>query len=368
MPHPIDGMEPTVPRSAWHRLRVTRLERPTADAVAVTLAVPAAAASAFAFRAGQHVTVRHRVDGQELRRTYSACPPPGEPTALRLVVKRLGPGGFADHAHRVLAEGDTLDVAPPAGSFRLTDRPGVHHVMVAGGSGVTPLLAMAAAALRDDPSCRVSLLHASRDARSALLSEELSDLKDGHVGRFCVLHVLSRETQAASLLRGRIDADRLRALLCLLEADPEQDDVHFYLCGPLGLVTTAREALLRWGAGPDRVRLELFAAADRASRPPPLVPASPSRRITVRLGGRTTTATTDPADRSLLDTVVRVRPEAPYSCRAGLCGTCRAKVVSGSAMTAPPRSGPGPEEPADGYVLTCRAVPRSATVELDFDI
>ncbi|MET9610786.1 ferredoxin--NADP reductase [Streptomyces sp. NPDC006512] len=365
-PPPAGGSAaPTAAHNTWHRLRVTRLERPAPDAVAVTLALPEDLAPAFAFRAGQHVTVRHRADGRELRRTYSACPPPGEPAALRLVVKRLGPGGFADHAQHVLAEGDTLDVAPPTGTFRLADHPGAHHVMVAGGSGITPLSAMAAAALRDDPACRVSVLHAARDARSALLADELSDLKDAHLDRFCALHVLSREAQAAGLLSGRADAARLRSLLALLEADPADEDTHFYLCGPQGLVTAARETLLGAGAGRDRVRQELF-AADGTFAPPPADPAAPGRRITVRLAGRTTTTTTDPADRSLLDTVVRARPEAPYSCRAGLCGTCRAKVVRGS-VTTPPRTAPGTAEQTDGYVLTCRTAPDSAALELDFD-
>ncbi|MGW1077681.1 2Fe-2S iron-sulfur cluster-binding protein [Streptomyces sp. NPDC002537] len=351
--------------TGWHRLRVAGLERLTDDAVAIRLDVPEHLADAFAHRAGQHVAVRHVLDGTELRRSYSVCLPPGEDSGLRLVVKRLGPGGFAEYATTRLAVGDTLELAPPTGGFRLADRPGAHHVLFAGGSGITPLLSMAAAALRDDPQCRVSLVYANRTASSVLLADELADLKDAYVDRFFVLYVLTQETREAELLSGRVDSGRLPKLLALLGAEPGERN-HFYLCGPWGLVEQVREALACWGADPARVRFELFSTGDgppearvrdRAVRP---------GRVTARLAGRTTVAAMEAGDRVVLDAVLRARPETPYSCRDGLCGTCRAKVVSGSVLM-DRQYALDEAQLADGYTLACRARPESDEVALDFD-
>ncbi|QKV96254.1 2Fe-2S iron-sulfur cluster binding domain-containing protein [Streptomyces sp. NA02950] len=356
--------------TGWHRLRVRSVEPLTDDAVAVSLEVPEALAGVFAHRPGQHVTVRHVLDGRELRRSYSVCPPPppGACGGLRLVVKRLGAGGFAEYATGDLAAGDHLELAPPTGDFRLVARPGAHHVLIAAGSGITPLLSMAQAALRDDRACRVSLVYANRTARSVLLADELADLKDAHPGRFFVLHVLSRETRESDLLSGRVDAGRLPGLLALLGAEPG-DDAYFYLCGPWGLVAEARAALTAWGAGPERVRFELFSAGT-ALREGPDDPAPASGgtagRITARLGGRTTVTTMEPADRTVLDALLRARPELPYSCRDGLCGSCRARVTAGR-VTLGRQYALGADELAAGYTLACRARPESDEIEFDFD-
>ncbi|MFD7663691.1 2Fe-2S iron-sulfur cluster-binding protein [Streptomyces sp. NPDC059788] len=364
----MDGPEPPAGirgTSGWYRLRVAEVTRLADDAVAIGLDVPDRLADVFAHRAGQHVVVRHRLDGRELRRSYSVCLPPASSSGLRLVVRRLGSGGFAEYATRVLATGDVLELTPPTGGFRLAGHPGAHHVLVAGGTGITPLLSMAAAALRDDPRCRVSLIHAERTSRSVLLADELADLKDAYLDRFSVLHVLSRETREAELLSGRIDGERLPKLLALLGAEPGGSD-HFYLCGSSGMVGTVRRALTRWGADPARVRYELFSADGDPHEPPARVSRDRAERISVCLGGRTTVTAMAPGDRVVLDAVLRARPETPYSCRDGLCGSCRAKVTSG-AVTMDRQFALDAAELAAGYTLTCRARPDSDEVRLDFD-
>jgi len=364
--------------AGWHRLPVARVEPLGDDAVAVTLDVPEPLAGTFAHRAGQHVTVRHRPDGREIRRSYSVCPPPGERDCLRLVVKRLGAGGFAEYATTRLARGDVLELAPPKGDFRLAEQPGAHHVLIAGGSGITPLLSMAAAALRDDPHSRVSLLYASRASGSVLLADELADLKDAHLERFHVLHLLSREAREAELLSGRIDAGRLPKLLALLGADTDAvadtdadtdtgRERWFYACGPRGLVEAVRQGLAAAGVQPARVRFELFTTGGEAWEPPARDhPARPGGRVTARLAGRTSTAAMEPGDRVVLEAVLRARPETPYSCRDGLCGTCRAKVTAG-VLTMDRQYALGEAELAAGYTLACRARPETDEVGLDFD-
>ncbi|MFF9767588.1 2Fe-2S iron-sulfur cluster-binding protein [Streptomyces sp. NPDC014636] len=369
---------PTTSRRAteFHPLRVAAVDKLTDDAVAITLDVPNHLADAFTHRAGQHLTVRHfpgRPDGKEIRRSYSICTPPNrsqDPACgLRIVVKRLGDGGFGEYALTLLGAGDTLVVGPPTGGFRLAEQPGAHHVLVAGGSGITPLLSMAAAALREDPTCRVSMVYANQTSMSVLLADELADLKDAYVDRFFLLNVLSQETQGVTLLSGRIDTARLPRLLELLDAEPD-DSTHFYLCGPWGLVAAVRATLTEWGADPSRIRTELFTTGGEPAGPPPepvdrSAPAARAR-VTARLAGRTTVFPMEPEDDVVLDAVLRARPETPYSCRDGLCGTCRAKVVRGSVRM-DRQYALGPDELDRGYALACRARAVSAEVELDFD-
>ncbi|MFE7898174.1 2Fe-2S iron-sulfur cluster-binding protein [Streptomyces sp. NPDC057424] len=357
---------PTGPSAGWHRLRVARVRPLTDDAVALTLDLPDGPADAFAHRPGQHVTVRHVLHGTEIRRSYSICPPPFGRPELRLVVKRLGSGGFAEYAMTVLRAGETLDVAPPTGAFGLVEHPGAHQVMVAAGSGITPLLPMAAAALRADPRCRVSLIHTERTARSVLLADELADLKDAYVDRFQPLYLLTRETREAELLTGRLDATRLPALMRAVGAEPD-GDTYFYLCGPWEMVTSVREALTAWGADPARTRVELFSAAPRDPAPPRAAPHGHRARITASFGGQTAVTAMTDQDRVVLDALLRARPDIPYSCREGLCGSCRAKVVHGSVTTGP-QYVLGSAELAAGYTLACRARPETDETELDFDL
>ncbi|MGM9384655.1 2Fe-2S iron-sulfur cluster-binding protein [Streptomyces antibioticus] len=369
-------MNPTASRSprrtGWYPLTVTRKEPLTEDAVAVTLDVPPDLAATFAAVPGRHVVVRHRRPGRELRRAYSVCPPPGAPDALRLVIQRATSDGFGAHARTALAVGDTLELAPPTGTFGLPPIPGAHHVLIAGGSGITPLAAMAAGALRDDPGCRVSLVHAARTAGTALLADELAELKDAFVDRFTALYVLSRERRESDLFTGRIDADRLRRLLTLLDARPGDRATTFSLCGPWGLVETVRTALTAWGAPAGTVRRELFSADGAPGElpddhgPAPSAPTPGSSRVRAVIGGRTTAVTMAPGDRVVLDPVLRARPEVPYACRDGVCGSCRALVVSGE-VTLGRQHALDPRDLAAGYTLACRARPATPDLTLDFD-
>lgn len=353
-------------QTGWFPLAVSRLDRLAADTVAITLEVPERLSGTFGHRAGRHVVVRHRRGGVEVRRSYSICPPPDDPGRLRLIVRRVSPEGFGAYAVTELAVGDRLDVSPPAGSFRLDATPGAHHVLVAGGTGIAPLLAMAAEALRDDPHCRVSLLYAGRDTGTLLLADELADLKDMYLSRFTVLYVLSRERREADLLSGRIDAERLPRLLAPLGTDADAATA-FYLCGPWGLVEAARSALVRAGTPSGQVRVELFSTDGAPAAPEtPRAPAVAGVRITVRLAGRTSAAAMLPGDRVILDAMLRARPDTPYSCRVGLCGSCRARVVRGSADL-DSQYALSPAELAAGYTLACRARPTTQEIELDFD-
>lgn len=366
----------TRPRTGWHRLEVTEVRRLTADAVAVGLDVPAALREVFAHRPGQHVVVRHhRADG-ELRRSYSVCPPPHDPRALRLVVKRGAPDGFGAHATSRLAPGDRLELSPPTGDFALPDLPGAHHVLLAGGSGITPLAAMAAHALRHDPACRVSLVHSVPTSADALLADELAELKDAFLDRLTVLYVLTREDRGHGdgPFGARIDAGSLARLLAATDARPGPDTV-FALCGPPGLVDTARQVLADRGADPALVRWELFTAPGTSRRAPgtaapvrtaAAVPGAGETRVTALLDGRRRVATVLPQDTAILDALLRADPDVPYACREGVCGSCRAKVLSGR-VAAEDQYALDQGDRAAGYTLVCRARPSTPEITLDFD-
>ncbi|WP_426570191.1 2Fe-2S iron-sulfur cluster-binding protein [Streptomyces canus] len=377
-PAPLDGV-PTGPprRTGWHALDVTEVRHLAAETVAVTLDVPAALRDVFTHHPGQHVTVRHRRAGAELRRSYSVCPPPHAPETLRLVIKRVGPGGFGDHATTRLARGDQLELSPPTGTFALPELLGAHHVLLAGGTGITPLAPMAAHALRRDPSCRVSLVHSVRTSADAVLADEVAEMKDEFVDRLTVLYVLTREDRGSGggPLARRLDAAGLRRLLAAVDARPGPDTT-FALCGPPGLIDTARQVLAERGADPSLVRWELFTAGGTAQRAPEPAgpapePAGPApeagaARVTALLDGRRRAATVLPHDPALLDALLRTHPDVPYACREGVCGSCRAKVLSGQ-VTADRQHALDERDRADGYTLVCRARPRTPEITLDFD-
>jgi len=368
------------PRTGLHPLRVTEVRHLTADTVAVTLDVPAALRAVFAHRPGQHVVVMHRHGDGALRRGYSVCPPPHAPESLRLVIKRGGPDGFGAHATTRLAPGDHLELSPPTGDFALPELPGAHHVLLAGGTGITPLAPMAAHALRRDPACRVTLVHSVRTSADAVLADELAELKDEFVDRLTVLYVLTREdpgSEGGPLAR-RLDATGMRRLLAAVDARPGPDTT-YALCGPPGLVDTARRVLAEDGADPALVRWELFTTGGTAQRPsepggtappPPepagLAPRTGQARVTALLDGRRRVASVLPRDTALLDALLRAHPDVPYACREGVCGSCRAKVLSGQ-VTADRQHALDERDRAAGYTLVCRARPRTPEITLDFD-
>ena len=360
----------------FHRLRVGTVEPLTEDAVRIVFAVPEPLREAYRYIAGQHLTIRYRAPGtdEQLRRSYSICEPPppdGPPAQLSIAVKRHGPGGFADYAVRKLAAGDEFDVLTPVGGFHA--HPGelqsgrVHVVAIAAGSGITPVLAILTDALRTNPQSTAALLYGNRTSADVMFLDELARLAQQYGPRFEVRHVLSREDHRPPLLTGRIDRTRLPRLLDAIGAGP--DDA-YYLCGPYGLVSDGRAVLAERGAS--HVRFELFAtgglpapkpadaAADRAAD------IKHRAHITVTLGGRTTRSELRAGDTSLLAAVLRDRPEVPYACTDGLCGTCRARLVSGTAETARDYA-LEPDEKSGGFLLTCQSLPTSDEVSLDFD-
>lgn len=359
------------PRLRFHGLAVTGIDTAAADgsAVAVTCGVPEHLRDVFAFRPGQHVTVRASVDGRPIRRCYSLCSTPAELSrhgVIRLGIRRMASGAFSAHRVGTLAVGDVLDVLPPVGTFGTAVAPGRrrHYGAIVAGSGITPVLSLVTTALATETASTFTVLYANRSVDSTMFAEDLSDLKDRYPRRLHLVDVFSRGHSQTGLTVTRLDAATLSTLFEGIVAAAAVQE--WFLCGPIGLVQAARRTLLDRGVHRSAVHTELFGLGRRTSRPvvPARCPGTAGPEVRMLLDGRSSTVHMGTAN-SVLDAALVTRSETPYSCRTGVCGTCRARVTSGAV-----RMGSNwsltEEELAAGYVLTCQAVPTTDQVTVDF--
>jgi ring-1,2-phenylacetyl-CoA epoxidase subunit PaaE len=340
-------------------LRVAAVDELCDDAVAITFDAP----GGFAFQPGQSLTVRRIVDGAEARRSYSICAPAGD--RPRIGVREVSGGAVSRWLVRDVKPGDRIEALPPSGRFVPDVGPAGHHGLIAAGSGITPVLSIAASVLRN-PDSRVTLLYGNRRSHTVMFADELADLKDRYPDRIAITHVLSREARDVDLFSGRLDADKLRTLLPIV-CDPQSVD-HWWLCGPYGLVTGAKQVLADLGFGSDRVHQELFYVEDVA--PPPAThtesaPEAPASQVTVVLDGRATTVAL-PRTTTILEGAQRVRPDLPFACKGGVCGTCRARVIKGDVHMRR-NFALDVNETDDGFVLTCQSTPLTDEVTADYD-
>jgi ring-1,2-phenylacetyl-CoA epoxidase subunit PaaE len=358
----VSARPPRPGRGRFHELAVARVDRLCDDAVAVTFDVPAGLAELFRFRPGQSLTLRRVLDGREQRRSYSICSAAGE--APRIGVREVPGGAISGWLVREVRPGDRIEVQPPAGTFTPDLGVPARHVLMAAGSGITPILSITASALRE-PGTEATLLYGNRRADSVMFADEVADLKDAHPARLQLAHVLSREPQEVELFSGRMDAAKLRQLLPAVCEVGRVD--HWWLCGPFGMVTDAMDVLSELGVPRDRIHRELFYVEDE---PPaqehhdePVVAGGSD--VTVVLDGRTTTITI-PRDTPVLDGAQRARPDLPFACKGGVCGTCRARLRSGEVRMRRNFALEQAELDA-GYVLTCQSLPVSDELTVDYD-
>jgi len=348
-----------VRRADFHRLTVKRVEPLTDDSAAITFSVPGDLAGAFAFAAGQSLTVRR---GEE-RRTYSICAPAG--AAPRIGVREVAGGAVSGWLVHTVKPGDTLEVQAPSGTFTPDLTVPGRHVLIAAGSGITPMMSIAASVLGADDKSTVTLLYGNRRTDTVMFADEVADLKDAYPARMQVVHVLSREPQEVELHSGRLDAERLTALLPATLDVPSVD--HWWLCGPFAMVNDAIAVLHGLGVDAGRIHRELFWVGDE----PPAeavhddAPVGEGASLTVILDGRSTSLLL-PAGTPVLDGAQKVRPDLPFACKGGVCGTCRAKIVAGEAAMR--RNYALEQREIDaGYVLTCQALARTGEITVDYD-
>ncbi|MEO1482544.1 MAG: 1,2-phenylacetyl-CoA epoxidase subunit PaaE [Myxococcota bacterium] len=348
-------------------LEVAAVERQTEDSVAVALTVPPEHKERFGYRPGQFLTLRQEIGGEDVRRTYSLCSAPDE-ALLRVGIKEIPDGRFSTFANRELRAGDVLEVMPPDGRFGTLAEDvaseGAHYLGIAAGSGITPILSIVKSTLRSEADSRFTLIYGNRTTQSVMFREELEGLKNRYPRRLQLFYIMSRERQDIELLNGRIDEDKCERLFGAVIDVPSLDAA--FLCGPQGMVETARESLAKHGMAADRVKAELFTVAGAA--PPPIVrreEATGDVRIEVKLDGHSTEIFGF-RDEYVLDTALRAGLDLPFACKGGVCCTCKAKLIDGNVEMSV-NYGLEPDEIADNYVLTCQALPRTDTVAIDYD-
>ena len=375
-------------RATFHTLKVAEVRRLTADAIEVTFAVPEDLADQYDYVAGQYVALRKELPDDEgnpfeLRRSYSICAAPvrGE---IRVAIKRDLGGVFSTWANESLVAGDEIDVMSPAGAFiskhkmtGMNDPESIetenenNFVAVAAGSGITPVIAIARTVLAANETTRFDLIYANKAAMDVMFLEELADLKDRYPARFALHHVLSREQRISPLLSGRIDSEKLDTMLSSVIRTSAVDE--WFLCGPFELVQLVRDNLAGQGVAADKVRFELFTTGEpnrpegHIGRPVIIDEGDESFDISFKLDGlQGEVKSPVKARETILNAALRVRPDVPFACAGGVCGTCRAKIITGT-VDMDENYALEPDEIEKGYILTCQSRPTSDSVLVDYD-
>jgi len=359
----------------FHDLTVSRVSPEAAGSVAITLAIPDALQDTFAFQPGQFLTLRATINGADVRRSYSICSTRsdlGRRHELDIGIRPMEGGVFSTWAATQLKAGATLAVMPPDGRF-VSNRPrALHRVGFAAGSGITPILSIMASTLEEQPESKFTLVYGNRRMASVMFNEALQDLKDRYADRLTLIHVLSREAQEADLLQGRIDGDKVRAIIDALLPVGSMDEV--FVCGPEAMIEATEAALRAAGVPANRVHserftsptLEALAPADRlAALSSQKAPAGGNIALTVVLDGKPHELHMGP-DQHVLDVALAAGLDLPWSCRGGVCCTCRAKVLEGSVQM-DKNFTLEPWETDKGFVLSCQARPTSERLVVSYD-
>lgn len=357
--------------SRFHRLTIKSIRRETPDCVSLAFEVPVELREIFRYQPGQYLTLRREHEGEELRRSYSICSSPLD-DEWRVAIKKVPEGRFSTLAvDNGLHPGDTLDVMPPQGHFSPTLHPAnaKRYVLFAAGSGITPILSIAKTVLLTEPNSHVYLVYGNRGRNSIIFKEAIEGLKNKFLNRLSVYHVLSREQGDSDLFFGRLDHDKAAQFLQKIIPAAQLDEC--FLCGPEDMILGVKQALTEAGVAPEKIHFELFAATGnqagaKVSAPRPVGADDQKSQVTVRLDGRAYPVAMSYYGDTVLDAVLALGVDAPYSCKNGMCSTCRARVTNGTAEMDVNYS-LSDTEVAKGYVLTCQARPTTPEVTVDFD-
>jgi ring-1,2-phenylacetyl-CoA epoxidase subunit PaaE len=359
----------------FHELSIQRISPEAAGAVAISFGIPLALREQFAFEPGQFLTLRAQIGGQDQRRSYSICSTRqrlAEHGELEVGIRPMQGGVFSNWAATQLKSGDTLAVLPPEGRFTVKRPRALHRVGFAAGSGITPILSIMASTLQEQPASKFTLVYGNRSMNSVMFNEALQDLKDRYPERLTLIHILSRQAQEVDLLQGRIDGPKVRAIVDAVLPAASMDEV--FICGPQAMIEATQQALVAAGVPERHIRTERFSSPTLDALPPEKRRAATNNNeqqpqgdiaLELTLDGKTHSLRMNAGDH-VLDTALAAGLDLPYSCKAGVCCTCRAKVTAGSAsmdknFTLEER------EMQQGFLLTCQARPTSAKLCISFD-
>jgi ring-1,2-phenylacetyl-CoA epoxidase subunit PaaE len=357
--------------SQFYPLTVKNIKKETEKAVCIGFDIKPEIADRFSFKHGQYITLKHTINGEEVRRSYSICSAVDEP--LRIGVKQVEDGVFSTWANSQLLTGDLIEVAPPEGRFtsELQPEKSKNYLCMAAGSGITPILSIVKTLLKKEPLSNVTLLYGNQRVGTMMFKEELLALKNRYLSRFQLINILSQEEQDIEILNGRIN-NRKGGELCsrLLDLSSVDD---FFLCGPESMISEVSRGLTGEGIPESKIHYELFASSAEDAQ---IVVAKHHQRseklggqvskVTVVLDGRKSNFDLAADGENVLDAAMAHGMDVPYSCKGGVCATCKAKLISGEVEMDLNHS-LSEEEVANGYVLTCQSHPISKKVEINFD-
>jgi len=357
----------------FHPLTISKVERLTKDAVALTFDLPAELREEYRYHQGQHLTLKHTIDGQDVRRSYSICNGVQQ-QCLSVAIKTIEQGVFSNFANQHLQAGMTLEVMPPQGHFycELNKTNRKHYLMIAAGSGITPILSHLQSVLHTEPHSQVTLIFGNRSTPQMMFREKLSFIKNQFIDRLQWINCFTAEESDAELFNGRISGEKLAAMdEAKLIRLADYNEV--MLCGPELMITDVVEFLKKRGMSPDNIHYELFfvGSADQAAKASQAERAqkygSKVSRVSVKVAGRKTQMDLAFDGTNILDAAMEQGADLPFSCKGGVCATCKAKVVKGEVEMDMNHS-LTPEEVAAGMILTCQSHPVSDEVEVDFDL
>jgi len=354
--------------SQFHALPIKDIRRETEDCVSIAFDIPDALAAEFRYKQGQYITIKLNLDGEEIRRSYSACSSPVTDRDLRIAVKRVENGKASTYLTDGIALGTTLDVMKPMGNF-FTEMPPAkpqHYVAFAAGSGITPIMSLLKTALASDVDSTFTLVYGNRSSDQIIFADELRQLQANYGARLSVHHLLSREETADPLFKGRISAAKCLELFRQFPDMKKADE--YFICGPFDMIMDVKDYLIGEGVSPEKVRFELFtiAKADETVKTE-LAEAGVIVKsvVTIVLDGDETQVTVHPNE-NILDAVLDAGLDAPYACTGGSCCTCRAKIIEGKAKM-DVNYALTEKEVQQGYILTCQSHPLTPTMVVDYD-
>ncbi len=356
----------------FHTLRVTDVRKETQDCVSIAFTPLHADAANFAFKAGQYLTLRAQIGGEEVRRSYSLCSAPSD-GEMRVAVKRVEQGKFSTWANQELKEGSTLESMAPNGKFVLEVQPTLKRKFLAfaAGSGITPILSQIQEVLRSERDSEFTLFYVNRETNSIIFREKLQELKDEYINRFRLFNIMTKEPQDIAMFNGRLDQKKCAAILASQWVDTAEMDAAF-LCGPEEMIWGCKAALEEAGMDAEKVKFELFTSSAPKAEATSIISEGASgavdegKELSIILDGLTTVVRV-PEGKSIIDAALDAGLDAPYSCLGGVCCTCRAKMTKGDVEMDVNYALEASETDA-GFALTCQAkLVGEGSFEVDFD-
>lgn len=349
-------------------LKISQINKETVDCVSIQFDMPSELKESFAFTQGQSVTLKHIINNEEVRRSYSICAAPYE-GILKIAIKKVEGGLFSTFANEKFNVNDVVEVMPPVGKFNtpLHVENKKHYLAIAAGSGITPIVAIIKQTLHSEPQSTFTLVYSNKNKNSIIFFEEIEGLKNKYINRFKLINILSREKTEANISFGRIDEEKLTHLSKLINYKSIND---VFICGPEHMIFCAKDFFEKQGLDKKQIHFELFGTVKKKQVTEKQITEKPKlakSNITVTLDGRSFNFALGFNEGNILDAALAQGADLPYACKGGVCCTCKAKLIEGE-VEMEVNWGLEHEEIEQGFILTCQALPITDRVVVDFDV